>query len=78
MPVAEFADEPAVADAADDVVRRDGLRQALLTLPLRQRAPVLLRYLEGLSEREPAHRRPAAPPGFTRVADANTGPGHGG
>ncbi len=54
VPVAEFADEPTVADPADDVVRRDGLRQALLTLPLRQRATVVLRYLEGLSERETA------------------------
>ncbi|MEV5714986.1 SigE family RNA polymerase sigma factor [Amycolatopsis mediterranei] len=54
VPVAEFAGEPAVADPADDVIRRDGLRQALLTLPLRQRATVVLRYLEGLSERETA------------------------
>jgi RNA polymerase sigma-70 factor (sigma-E family) len=54
VPVARFADEPTVADPADDVVRRDGLRQALLTLPLRQRATVVLRYLEGLSERETA------------------------
>jgi RNA polymerase sigma-70 factor (sigma-E family) len=54
VPVAEFTDEPAVADPADDVIRRDGLRQALLTLPLRQRATVVLRYLEGLSERETA------------------------
>lgn len=54
VPVAEFADEPAVADPSDDVIRRDGLRQALLTLPLRQRATVVLRYLEGLSERETA------------------------
>jgi RNA polymerase sigma-70 factor (sigma-E family) len=54
VPVAEFADEPTVADPSDDVIRRDGLRQALLTLPLRQRATVVLRYLEGLSERETA------------------------
>jgi RNA polymerase sigma-70 factor (sigma-E family) len=54
VPVAEFADEPSVADLSDDVARRDGLQQALLTLPLRQRATVVLRYLEGLSERETA------------------------
>jgi RNA polymerase sigma-70 factor (sigma-E family) len=54
VPVAEFADEPSVADATDDILRRDGLRKALLTLPLRQRATVVLRYLEGLSERETA------------------------
>jgi RNA polymerase sigma-70 factor (sigma-E family) len=54
VPVAEFADEPSVSDATDDILRRDGLRKALLTLPLRQRATVVLRYLEGLSERETA------------------------
>ncbi|HEY4453004.1 MAG TPA: SigE family RNA polymerase sigma factor [Pseudonocardiaceae bacterium] len=54
VPVAEFAVEPSVSDATDDILRRDGLRKALLTLPLRQRATVVLRYLEGLSERETA------------------------
>ncbi|HEY2700496.1 MAG TPA: SigE family RNA polymerase sigma factor [Pseudonocardiaceae bacterium] len=54
VPVAEFTDEPSVSDATDDILRRDGLRKALLTLPLRQRATVVLRYLEGLSERETA------------------------
>jgi RNA polymerase sigma factor (sigma-70 family) len=41
-------------DAADEIARRAGLRQALLALPLRQRATVVLRYLEGMSERETA------------------------
>lgn len=54
VPVAEFTDEPSVSDATDDILRRDGLRKALFTLPLRQRATVVLRYLEGLSERETA------------------------
>jgi RNA polymerase sigma-70 factor (sigma-E family) len=54
VPVAKFVDEPSVSDAVDDIVRRDGLRKALLALPLRQRATVVLRYLEGLSERETA------------------------
>lgn len=54
VPVAEFAEEPVVADSSDDLARRDGLRKALLTLPLRQRATVVLRYLEGMSEREAA------------------------
>jgi RNA polymerase sigma-70 factor (sigma-E family) len=54
MPVAEFASEPVVADPSDAVARRDGLLRALLTLPLRQRATVVLRYLEGMSERETA------------------------
>jgi RNA polymerase sigma-70 factor (sigma-E family) len=54
LPVATFPDEPAVADVSEDVARRAGLLQALLTLPLRQRATIVLRYLEGLSERETA------------------------
>jgi RNA polymerase sigma-70 factor (sigma-E family) len=54
VPVAEFLDEPSVADHSEDVARRDGLRRALLALPLRQRATVVLRYLEGMSERETA------------------------
>ena len=54
VPVAEFTEEPSVSDATEDILRRDGLRKALLTLPLRQRATVVLRYLEGLSERETA------------------------
>jgi RNA polymerase sigma-70 factor (sigma-E family) len=54
VPVASFADEPIVADMSDDVARRARLFQALLTLPLRQRATIVLRYLEGLSERETA------------------------
>ena len=54
IPVAKFTDEPVVADLTDDIARRVGLREALLTLPLRQRATVVLRYLEGMSERETA------------------------
>ena len=54
VPVATFPDEPTVRDMSDDVARRAGLFQALLTLPLRQRATIVLRYLEGLSERETA------------------------
>ena len=56
VPVSRFPEggEPTVPDATDDVVRRAGLRQALLTLPLRQRATIILRYLEGMSERETA------------------------
>jgi RNA polymerase sigma-70 factor (sigma-E family) len=56
VPVARFPEgrEPAEADTADELARRAGLRQALLALPLRQRATVVLRYLEGMSERETA------------------------
>ena len=54
LPVARFEVEPTVRDTADEVVRRAELLQALLALPFRQRATVVLRYLEGLSERETA------------------------
>ena len=53
-PVASFAAELVTPDATDDIARRDRLRQALLTLPLQQRATVVLRYFEGLSQRETA------------------------
>ncbi|RKR89506.1 RNA polymerase sigma-70 factor (sigma-E family) [Micromonospora pisi] len=44
----------AVADMSDEVVNRAELLQALQSLPVRQRATVVLRFLEGLSERETA------------------------
>ena len=46
--------EVAVPDASDEVANRADLLRALLTLPARQRATVVLRYLEGMSERETA------------------------
>jgi RNA polymerase sigma-70 factor (sigma-E family) len=46
--------EIAVPDVSDEVVNRADLLRALLTLPARQRATVVLRYLEGMSERETA------------------------
>jgi RNA polymerase sigma-70 factor (sigma-E family) len=46
--------EPGVPDAATAVTNRVALFQALLTLPARQRATIVLRYLEGMSERETA------------------------
>ena len=52
--VAQPHHDPAVPAEADDIVRRAGLLQALLALPLRQRATVVLRYLEGMTERETA------------------------
>jgi RNA polymerase sigma factor (sigma-70 family) len=52
--VARFTVDPAVPDAADDIVRRDGVLQALLELPFQQRVTVVLRYLEGLSQAETA------------------------
>lgn len=54
VPVARFDVEPVVRDTADEIVRRAELLQALLALPFRQRATVVLRYLEGMSERETA------------------------
>jgi RNA polymerase sigma-70 factor (sigma-E family) len=41
-------------DATNEIVRRDGLLRGLLALPARQRATIVLRYLEGLTERETA------------------------
>lgn len=56
LPVPAHADRPEVAvpDVSDEVVNRADLLRALLTLPARQRATVVLRYLEGMSERETA------------------------
>ena len=48
------AEESATPDLSDKVVDRDELLHALLSLPARQRATVVLRYLEGMSERETA------------------------
>lgn len=52
--VAQFATEPSVSDAADDVARREGLLQALLELPLHQRTTIVLRYLDGMTQAETA------------------------
>jgi RNA polymerase sigma-70 factor (sigma-E family) len=52
-PGANPADIP-VDDMSDGVVNRAELLQALQSLSARQRATVVLRYLEGLSERETA------------------------
>jgi RNA polymerase sigma-70 factor (sigma-E family) len=57
LPVADLGAGPmipAVPDAADDIARRDGLLRALVELPYQQRATVVLRYLEGLSQAETA------------------------
>jgi DNA-directed RNA polymerase specialized sigma24 family protein len=56
LPARAGTDRPEVAvpDICDEVVNRADLLHALLTLPARQRATVVLRYLEGMSERETA------------------------
>jgi RNA polymerase sigma-70 factor (sigma-E family) len=56
LPVRAGTDHPEVAvpDLSDEVVNRADLLRALLTLPARQRATVVLRYLEGMSERDTA------------------------
>jgi RNA polymerase sigma-70 factor (sigma-E family) len=46
--------EQPARDGTDDVVRRDELLQALLRLPMGQRATIVLRHLDGLTERETA------------------------
>ena len=43
-----------VTDLSDAVVNRAELRLALQSLPVRQRAAIVLRFLEGLSQRETA------------------------
>ncbi|PWR06558.1 SigE family RNA polymerase sigma factor [Micromonospora acroterricola] len=54
-PDADAADTTVgVGDISDEVVNRDELLQALQSLPARQRATIVLRFLEGLSERETA------------------------
>lgn len=46
--------EFAVPDVSDEVASRADLLRALVRLPARQRATVVLRYFEGMSERETA------------------------
>lgn len=50
----DAAPEPAVADGSDVRADRDELVRALAGLPPRQRAVVVLRYLEELTEQETA------------------------
>jgi RNA polymerase sigma-70 factor (sigma-E family) len=50
----DMADIPSIGDMSDRVVNRADLLNALRSLPERQQATVVLRYLEGLSERETA------------------------
>ena len=54
LSVANIPDDIASLDVADDVATRLELLRALLALPLRQRATIVLRYLEGYSERDTA------------------------
>lgn len=51
---ADAAGDQAAGDWTDDVVRRAELFEALLRLPLGQRATIVLRHLDGLTERETA------------------------
>lgn len=53
-PTEVTARDTPIPDASNEVVDRDLLLQALLSLPARQRATVVLRYLEGMTERETA------------------------
>jgi RNA polymerase sigma-70 factor (sigma-E family) len=56
LPVRADTDRPefAVPDVSDEVASRADLLRALVNLPARQRATVVLRYFEGMSERETA------------------------
>jgi RNA polymerase sigma-70 factor (sigma-E family) len=55
IPVAEVPDGTATADPADAVVQRLALRQALDLLTPRQRAVLVLRFFEDLSEADAAN-----------------------
>jgi RNA polymerase sigma-70 factor (sigma-E family) len=50
----DVGDHPVQEGTEEAVVRRSELFQALLRLPVRQRATVVLRHLDGLSERDTA------------------------
>ena len=52
VPVDHMPDHPAAGDAANELADRDALWRALGRLPARQRAIVVLRYFEDLSERQ--------------------------
>jgi RNA polymerase sigma-70 factor (sigma-E family) len=54
VPLVAGEHDPALPDLSDGVVDRADLLQALLSLPYRQRATVVLRYLAGMTERETA------------------------
>ena len=54
VPLVADQHDPALPDHSDGVVERTDLLRALLALPPRQRATVVLRYLSGLTERETA------------------------
>ena len=51
---AEVLPEQPVADRSEEVVEHDRLRRARATLPPRQRAVLVLRYLDDLSEEQTA------------------------
>lgn len=54
VPFVDCEHDPVTPDLSDGVVDRADLLRALLSLPTRQRATVVLRYLAGMSERETA------------------------
>jgi RNA polymerase sigma-70 factor (sigma-E family) len=54
QPVDVAEHDMAVPDRSDEIVARTDLLRALLSLPVRQRATVVLRYLVGMSERDTA------------------------
>ena len=54
QPAQQLIDGPAHRDEAGEIVRRIALRQALATLPPRQRAVLVLRYFEDHTEAQVA------------------------
>jgi RNA polymerase sigma-70 factor (sigma-E family) len=55
QPLPAQADGPLVADPSDEIADRDYLLRALRALPPRQRAVLVLRYFDDLSEAETAN-----------------------
>jgi RNA polymerase sigma factor (sigma-70 family) len=58
-----------VADHAPASVRRQDLRDELMALPLRQRAALVLRYFEDLSEEQAAHAMDCTVPAIRSLTD---------
>jgi RNA polymerase sigma-70 factor (sigma-E family) len=54
VPFVAGVHDPSIPDVSEQIVERSALLRALLALPPRQRATVVLRYLADMSERETA------------------------
>ncbi len=71
--VSRHGADPSVASEPGDPAARDDLWRALHTLPERQRAAIVLRFYEDLSE----HQSAGDPPVLARRVEPTRGPGYG-